>query len=1089
MAAVPPDTDRNLLFAVLALQADLLTPGQFVEACTLWVSRKDTALADLLAERGWLLPEDRADLERLLERKLKKHGGDARAGLAEVTRDANVRQTLGAVPDAAVRATITPAPAGHVLVSTVSHEAVEGERYTLTRLHATGGIGRVWLARDSSLGRDVALKDLRPERAANPTVWGRFLREAQITGQLEHPGIVPVYELGRRGEDGQPFYTMRFVRGQTLREKIAAYHQRRASGAVGALELRELVGAFVGVCNAIAFAHSKGFVHRDLKPANVVCGDFGEVMVLDWGLAKEMRPAQLGPETTDASAPPSSPATPVEATLEGQVLGTPAYMAPEQADGRIAAIDARTDVYGLGAILYELLTGRAPFSGASTEEVLSNVRTLAPDRPRACAANVPRALEAICMKALAKKPDERYPGAKALADDVMRVLADEPTAAYREPLSARAWRWARRRRLLVSSFVAALVVAVPILVAGIVLLNQSESRERKARAQEEQARKDEERARERAQANYQRSLRAADALAEELARGIRPIAGTQTKTVIEILDRAKVITDDLLNDPDPTPEALERKARMLVQFTELYRDVNRSAPARVSAEQSIGLFDRLLTLRPDDRGYRIERAKARNRLGWILYDQARLTDSLAAFRASAAELEALGAESDPVLATTFLASDHTFEGNILTLFGDHEAAERAYRRGLDIRRKALAAAPDNRAVRMQLAVSLERYGAFLARYGVTRRAEGIILLREGRREMETVCASDPWDSVFHLQYSKALTNLAEYATDPVELQNCLDTGEKITERFVRRDPDHAQWQRESIRYKFFRSTLKIKRQPANSDLGSLYQLRMDEHKILTEFFAAFAQRNTEDPENLLWQRDTVLIGSRLGKSYADLAHLWAIRLPGTLARVPVRFGEVASVLVELNGWAANLAKARAHARAAVEKGEALVASMPGIVDSEEILLGARDRLWQVESAYGDSSAARIARWEYDTRRLAMVHRLAAAHPRNEHWNLECHRAYVGMSIAWRSGVEPPDWNVLGNPDVIRTLVNLATVLADLPPGLAGDIRERGADVRERAAIALRAVGAKGLLPPEGKKLIEKLEGMKLIEKIPPPREK
>jgi len=195
------------------------------------------------------------------------------------------------------------------------------------------------------------------------------------------------------------------------------------------------------------------------------------------------------------------------------------------------------------------------------------------------------------------------------------------------------------------------------------------------------------------------------------------------------------------------------------------------------------------------------------------------------------------------------------------------------------------------------------------------------------------------------------------------------------------------------------------------------------------------------------------------------------------------------MLVEVNSWAANLEQAREQAHAAVAKGEALVASMPGIVDSDEILLMARERLWQVESEYGDSPAARIARWEYDARRLAMVHRLAAAHSRNEHWNLECHRAYVGMSFAWGSGVEPPDWNVLGNPDVIRTLVNLAAVLADLPPGLADDIRERGANMRERAAIALRAVDAKGLLPPGGKKLIEKLEGLKVIGMAPPPREK
>jgi len=242
---------------------------------------------------------------------------------------------------------------------------VAGERYTVTRLHATGGIGRVWLARDGSLGRDVALKDLRPERAENPAVWGRFLREAQITGQLEHPGIVPVYELGRR-DDGQPFYTMRFVRGRTLREAVAAYHQKRERRELGALDLRELLTAFIGVCNAIAYAHSKGFVHRDLKPANVVLGEFGEVMVLDWGLAKEVGSTPEVPTESLAASHRRASTDSGSQTLEGQILGTPAYMAPEQADGRLSDIDARTDVYGLGAILYEVLTGKPPFGGATT---------------------------------------------------------------------------------------------------------------------------------------------------------------------------------------------------------------------------------------------------------------------------------------------------------------------------------------------------------------------------------------------------------------------------------------------------------------------------------------------------------------------------------------------------------------------------------------------------------------------------------------------------------------------------------------------------------------------------------------------------
>src|SRR5262249_35947893 len=155
---------------------------------------------DLLVERGWLTPADRADVDKLLDRKLKKHGGDAKAGLAEVTNDF-VRQSLAGVADPDLRQSLggpTPSQPGHVSIATTAYVPEARARYPPSRLHATGGIGRVWLARDVALGRDVALKDLRPERADNPLVWARFLKEAQITGQLEHPGIVPIYEVGRR---------------------------------------------------------------------------------------------------------------------------------------------------------------------------------------------------------------------------------------------------------------------------------------------------------------------------------------------------------------------------------------------------------------------------------------------------------------------------------------------------------------------------------------------------------------------------------------------------------------------------------------------------------------------------------------------------------------------------------------------------------------------------------------------------------------------------------------------------------------------------------------------------------------------------
>ena len=172
-------------------------------------------------------------------------------------------------------------------VSTLDYVPERGHRYTRTRLHAKGGIGQVWLTHDAALGRNIALKELRPERAGHEAARARFLDEARITGQLEHPGIVPVYEL-EQGEDGQPFYTMRFVKGRTLSDAVKAYHERRRAGKVSALDLRELLTAFLTVCQVVAYAHSRKVLHRDLKGSNVVLGSYGEVIVLDWGLAKVM---------------------------------------------------------------------------------------------------------------------------------------------------------------------------------------------------------------------------------------------------------------------------------------------------------------------------------------------------------------------------------------------------------------------------------------------------------------------------------------------------------------------------------------------------------------------------------------------------------------------------------------------------------------------------------------------------------------------------------------------------------------------------------------------------------------------------------
>jgi WD40 repeat protein/serine/threonine protein kinase len=370
-------------------------------------------------------------------------------------------------------------------------EQVEN-RYQLVRPHASGAIGHVWVARDAELGRDVALKELKPERAADPAMIARFLHEARVTGRLQHPGIVPVYELVPGEGDEPPFYTMRLVHGQTLTAAARAYHHRRKAGQAKRLEFHKLLHAFLSVCNTVAYAHTRGVIHRDLKGDNIVLGDFGEVIVLDWGFSKvrfsfgergASSPCSARQQGADA---PRSPETdddaPPEQTRIGDALGTPAYMSPEQAEGRLADVDARTDVFGLGAILFEILTGQPPFVGERTTAVLHKARAGEVPHPRAFNPSVPPVLVAICRRAMAHQPAQRYTSAADLARELQHWLADEPVLAYREPWPARCQRWMRRHRTLVAIVLAALVTGS--LLSGISMAVIGDARSRAAQSQE-----------------------------------------------------------------------------------------------------------------------------------------------------------------------------------------------------------------------------------------------------------------------------------------------------------------------------------------------------------------------------------------------------------------------------------------------------------------------------------------------------------------------------------------------------------------------------------------------------------------------------
>ena len=413
------DIDRNLLFGVLAVRVELIDSECFLESCRLWALRKDVPLAEILIELGWITIDDKFHLDYLVERKIQKQGGDARTSLATVADE--IKDALTIVGNGTILYSPADTPRDNEASLAVTGTCLPGtrDRYELIHLHATGGIGRIWFARDHHLGRDVALKELQPRQSHDPHACARFLREAQITGQLEHPGIVPVYELVRPSLDSRPFYTMRFVKGRTLSEATREFHKIQPAERLDSPEFLILLNAFVAVCNTVAYAHSRGILHRDLKGQNVVLGDFGEVEVLDWGLAKLIdQPEETRPEQSVSLSGESSDE--IGLTAEGQAVGTPAYMAPEQASGCLDRIDQRTDVYGLGAMLYEILTGRPPFWGSDMREVLRNVLESEPIRPTMIWSEVPPPLEAACLRALAKDSTNRFDTPSELGLEVQR---------------------------------------------------------------------------------------------------------------------------------------------------------------------------------------------------------------------------------------------------------------------------------------------------------------------------------------------------------------------------------------------------------------------------------------------------------------------------------------------------------------------------------------------------------------------------------------------------------------------------------------------------------------------------------------------
>ncbi len=447
--------------------------------------------------------------------------------------------------------------------------------YELEHEIARGGMGIVYKARQVTLGRTVAVKVLRDTAFAGGDEVERFKTEAGAAAALRHPHIVGIHEIGEH--NGTHFFSMDYVPGGTLSQMLRD----------GPLPARKAAGLLVKIAQAIEHAHSQGVLHRDLKPANVLLDAAGEPVVTDFGLAKHA--------ATDAGL-----------TVTGQVLGTPAYMAPEQAQGRTRDSGPHTDVYGLGALLYHLTSGRAPFTGDSHLAVITQVTHDEPVSVRLLNPSIPRDLETICAKAMAKEIPRRYRSAQELAEDVQRFLDGKPVLARPVGSLGKMWRWARRHRALA----AALVITLLSLATAAVVSLLSAQRMKTSRDAEAKARS------------------AAEALIKDMLVGMKN--KLQPLNKVELLDDAAAAAERYFDSLPPplSAQTEQQRAAMLETRSDVLTARADLAGAIEKQRASQEIVERLLRADPKNSDLLNDAAHAAQGLAWLYKRQGRPADAL-----------------------------------------------------------------------------------------------------------------------------------------------------------------------------------------------------------------------------------------------------------------------------------------------------------------------------------------------------------------------------------------------------------------------------------------------------------------------------
>jgi len=596
-------------------------------------------------------------------------------------------------------------------------------RFHVIRPHAKGGLGEVLLAFDSELNREVALKQIRGPYADQTDSRQRFMLEAEVTGGLEHPGIVPVYSLGLYA-DGRPYYAMRFIHGVSLRQAIKRLHKETPEGERD-FELRKLIKRFIDVCNAIDYSHARGILHRDLKPDNIMLGEYGETLVVDWGLAKPVD-VDVDPIRRTSKPLALSHASGVLATQVGSTVGTPQYMSPEQAAGQLDILGAPSDIYSLGATLYCLLTERPPFEKGDLSEILDRVQRGDFPKPRALNPALAKPLEACCLKAMKKHPQERYPSARALAEDLERWLADEPVTVYRETLRERSWRWLRKHRSWAMSGAAMLVIVAIVMTIATIRITRAEKQTEVHRGEA-----------------VRRLGQARDAVDTWLTGASDVLESFPDTQLVRqrLLEQAATRYATFAKESSTDPEVELERAHTMLRLGDVRKLLVDYPQAEQAYRDAQSLVDQLVVAHPSA-PYKLVQASAYVRLGILQADEGKLDEAEQQFATALTSMQSVTGDSAQQLRRDrMLSSIYINQALTRADLGEWAKAETLTRQSVDVLTVAVGKAGDDAALRVELANAQRALANTLIELG--KLDDAIKLLEDAVAEIELAVVRAP----------------------------------------------------------------------------------------------------------------------------------------------------------------------------------------------------------------------------------------------------------------------------------------------------------------------------------------------------------